>query len=94
MKSVAVVTVSVAVLFLGTSVLAGAQNGRSKDHEGGNPHHQEGNVREHEGGRPSPSRMAITSHMRPSIGINKFVNPTSQFRESLSIGRMADNCMR
>ena len=55
MKSVAVVTVSVAVLFLGTSVLAGAQNGRSKDHEGGNPHHQEGDVRQHEGGHPSPS---------------------------------------
>jgi hypothetical protein len=55
MKSVASVTVSVAALFLGTSVLAGAQNGRSKDHEGGNPHHQEGNVHQHEGGHPSPS---------------------------------------
>jgi hypothetical protein len=55
MKSVAVVTVSVAALFLATSVLAGAQNGRSKDHEGGNSHRQEGNVHQHEGGHPSPS---------------------------------------
>ncbi len=55
MKSAAVITVSVAALFLGTSVLASAQNGRSRDHEGGNPHRQEGNGHQHESGRPSQS---------------------------------------
>ena len=54
MKSAAVITVSVAALFLGASVLAGAQDGRSRDHEGGNPHRQEGNGH-HESGRPQQS---------------------------------------
>ena len=54
MKSTAVLSTSILALFLGTTVVAGAQNGRSRGHEGG-PHGQEANGH-HESAHPSPSQ--------------------------------------
>jgi hypothetical protein len=56
MKSAAVLSTSILALLLGTTVLAGAQNGRSREHEGGGPHRQEGNVHQHESAHQSQSQ--------------------------------------
>jgi hypothetical protein len=55
MKSAAVLGTSILALLLGTTVLAGAQNGHSRDHDGG-PHRQEGNVYQHESTHQSQSQ--------------------------------------
>jgi hypothetical protein len=44
MKSAAVLSTSILAFLLAPTVLAGAQNGRSRDHEGGDHHGQQGNV--------------------------------------------------
>ncbi|MGA9811954.1 MAG: hypothetical protein WBQ64_04200 [Terriglobales bacterium] len=54
MKSAAVLSTSILSLFLAAAVFAGAQNGRSRDHEGG-PHGQEGNSH-HGNAHPAPSQ--------------------------------------
>jgi len=54
MKSTAFLSTSILALFLGTAVVAGAQNGRSKGHEGGS-HGQEAKGH-HENGHASPSQ--------------------------------------
>jgi len=55
MKSAAVLSTSILALLLATTVLAGAQNGRSRGHEGG-PHGQEADSH-HESAHPSPSQQ-------------------------------------
>ena len=54
MKSAAVLSTSILALFLATTLLAGAENGRSRGHEGG-PHAQEANSH-HGNGHSSPSQ--------------------------------------
>ena len=54
MKSTSVLSTSILALLLGATVLSGAQNGHSRDHEGGGPHQEGGSVHQNGSEHQSP----------------------------------------